>query len=114
MAHIHLEDGSFTLFWAAAWWLVALLLIAAALFWVRSVKKIDNRTITLAAFCSAAAFTVFQISIPVMGGRTPEPYSPYRNTGWPGNRFFCGADHQHSFRVCGSRGLGDDWSKHAG
>ena len=68
MAHIHLEDGSFTLFWALAWWVIALLLVSAALFWVRSVKKIDNRKITLAAFCTAAAFTVFQVSIPVLGG----------------------------------------------
>lgn len=68
MAHIHLEDGSFTLFWALVWWVIALLSISAALFWVRSVRKIDNRRITLAAFCTAAAFTVFQVSIPVLGG----------------------------------------------
>jgi cobalt/nickel transport system permease protein len=68
MAHIHLEDGSFTLYWALAWWIISLLLISAALFWVRSVRKIDNRRITLAAFCTAAAFTVFQVSIPVLGG----------------------------------------------
>jgi cobalt/nickel transport system permease protein len=68
MAHIHLEDGSFTLFWVIVWWAVALLLISAALFWVRSVKKIDNRKVTLAAFCTAAAFTIFQVSIPLFGG----------------------------------------------
>lgn len=68
MAHIHLEDGSFTLFWVIVWWAVALLLISAALFWVRSVKKIDNRKVTLAAFCTAAAFAIFQVSIPLFGG----------------------------------------------
>jgi cobalt/nickel transport system permease protein len=68
VAHIHLEDGSFTLYWALVWWVIALFLISAALFWVRSVRKIDNRRITLAAFCTAAAFTVFQVSIPVLGG----------------------------------------------
>lgn len=68
MAHIHLEDGSFTLFWAALWWLVALVIIAAAVIWVRSVKKTDNRKITLAAFCTAAAFAVSQAGIPVFGG----------------------------------------------
>ncbi|MDD1700922.1 MAG: energy-coupling factor ABC transporter permease [Methanoregula sp.] len=68
MAHIHLEDGSFTLFWACVWWAIALILISAALLWVRSGKKIDNRRITLAAFCTAAAFAVFQVSIPIFGG----------------------------------------------
>jgi cobalt/nickel transport system permease protein len=68
LAHIHLEDGSFTLFWVIVWWAIALLLISAALFWVRSVKKIDNRKITLAAFCTAAAFAIFQVNIPLFGG----------------------------------------------
>jgi cobalt/nickel transport system permease protein len=68
MAHIHLEDGSFTLFWVMVWWAIALLLVSIALYWVRSVKKIDNRKITLAAFCTAAAFAVFQVSIPLFGG----------------------------------------------
>jgi cobalt/nickel transport system permease protein len=68
MAHIHLEDGSFTLFWVIVWWAVALLLIGAALLWVRKAKKTDNRMITLAAFCAAAVFVVFQVSIPLFGG----------------------------------------------
>ena len=68
MAHIHLEDGSFTLFWVIVWWAIALLLISVALFWVRSVRKIDNRKITLAAFLTAAAFAIFQVSIPLFGG----------------------------------------------
>ena len=68
MAHIHLEDGSFTLFWVVVWWAIALVLICAALIWVRSAKKTDNRKITLAAFCTAAAFAIFQVSIPLFGG----------------------------------------------
>jgi cobalt/nickel transport system permease protein len=68
LAHIHLEDGSFTLFWGALWWVIALVVIAAALVWVRSVKKTDNRKITLAAFCTAAAFAISQVSIPLFGG----------------------------------------------
>jgi len=68
VAHIHLEDGSFTLFWVIVWWAIALLLISVALFWVRSVRKIDNRKITLAAFLTAAAFAIFQVSIPLFGG----------------------------------------------
>ena len=68
MAHIHLEDGSFTLFWVVVWWAIALVVICAALIRVRSAKKTDNRKITLAAFCAAAAFAIFQVSIPLFGG----------------------------------------------
>jgi cobalt/nickel transport system permease protein len=68
MAHIHLEDGSFTLFWVVVWWVCALILIGISLFLVRSLQKPDNRRITIAAFCTAAAFAIFQISIPIFGG----------------------------------------------
>ncbi len=68
MAHIHLEDGSFTLVWVVVWWACALLLIGISLYLVRPVQKSDNRRITVAAFCTAAAFAIFQISIPVFGG----------------------------------------------
>jgi cobalt/nickel transport system permease protein len=68
LAHIHLEDGSFTLFWAAFWWMIALVVLAVAIIWIRSVKKTDNRKLTLAAFCTAAAFAIFQVSIPLFGG----------------------------------------------
>jgi len=68
MAHIHLEDGSFTLAWVILWWLIALVLIWAALYLLRTKNKPDNRTITMAAFITTAAFAVFQISVPVFGG----------------------------------------------
>ena len=68
MAHIHLEDGSFTLFWVVVWWMIALVVLAVAIVWIRSVKKTDNRKLTLAAFCTAAAFAIFQVSIPLFGG----------------------------------------------
>jgi len=68
MAHIHLEDGSFTLFWVIVWWVLALAITGAAIYLLRSAKKADSRRITLAAFCTAAAFAVFQVSIPIAGG----------------------------------------------
>jgi len=68
LAHIHLEDGSFTLFWVVVWWMIALVVLAVAIVWIRSVKKTDNRKLTLAAFCTAAAFAIFQVSIPLFGG----------------------------------------------
>jgi len=67
MAHIHLEDGSFTLLWAVAWSIVALVVIGICLYWLRNVRKADSRLITLAGLLTAAAFAVFQIEIPVLG-----------------------------------------------
>jgi cobalt/nickel transport system permease protein len=68
LAHIHLEDGSFTLFWVVFWWMIALVVLAIAIVWFRSVKKTDHHKITLAAFCTAAAFAISQVSIPLFGG----------------------------------------------
>jgi cobalt/nickel transport system permease protein len=68
MAHIHLEDGSFTLLWVIVWWAVALAIIGIALFLLRRQGKADNRRITIAAFCTAAAFVLFQVDIPIAGG----------------------------------------------
>ena len=67
MAHIHLPDGSFTLFWVLAWWICALALVGAALVLARR-RKIGAREITVAAFVTAASFAVFQVEIPFFGG----------------------------------------------
>ncbi len=67
MAHIHLEDGSFTLFWVIFWWAVTLAIIIAAVLFLRY-RKTDSRHITIAAFCTAAAFAVSQIEVPIAGG----------------------------------------------
>ncbi|MEI8331216.1 MAG: energy-coupling factor ABC transporter permease [Methanomicrobiales archaeon] len=68
MAHIHLEDGSFSLFFVLVWWAAAIILVGIAIYLIRSEKKPDRRKITLAAFCTAAAFAIFQVSIPILGG----------------------------------------------
>lgn len=68
MAHIHLPEGTFTLLWVIIWWSLAAISIAVCIFWLRNVRKIDNRMITLAGLCTAAAFAVFQINIPLFGG----------------------------------------------
>jgi cobalt/nickel transport system permease protein len=68
MAHIHLEDGSFTLFWVIVWWALALLIIAAALYLISRQRIADNRRITMAAFCVAAAFVLSQVELPIPGG----------------------------------------------
>jgi cobalt/nickel transport system permease protein len=68
VAHIHLEDGSFTLFWVLVWWIIALCLIGTALYLLRSRYKPDNKKITIAAFVTVAAFAIFQIQVPIAGG----------------------------------------------
>lgn len=68
MAHIHLEDGSFSLSWVLIWWIAALLLISVALWSLRSKGTKNQKQITIAAFVAAAAFAVFQINIPLFGG----------------------------------------------
>ena len=67
MAHIHLPDGSFTLFWVLVWWIFTLALIGAALVWARR-RRLGTREITVAAFVTAASFAVFQVEIPFFGG----------------------------------------------
>jgi cobalt/nickel transport system permease protein len=66
VAHIHLEDGSFSLFWVLTWWIIALCIVGVALFLLRSKNKPEK--ITIAAFVTAAAFAIFQIQIPIAGG----------------------------------------------
>jgi cobalt/nickel transport system permease protein len=68
MAHIHLEDGSFSPLFVLIWWGAAFALIAIALYLLRPARKPDQKRITIAAFCAAAAFAVFQVSIPIAGG----------------------------------------------
>jgi len=67
MAHIHLPDGSFTLFWVLVWWVCTLALIGASLAWTRR-RRLGAREITVAAFVTAASFAVFQLQVPLFGG----------------------------------------------
>ena len=68
MAHIHLGDGSFSLIWVIAWWAAMVVIVGISLVWLRRGGPVDNRRITMAAFCTAAAFAVFQVEIPLFGG----------------------------------------------
>jgi cobalt/nickel transport system permease protein len=67
MAHIHLPDGSFTLFWVLVWWISALAIVGTALVVARR-RAMGSREITVAAFVTAASFAVFQVEIPLFGG----------------------------------------------
>ncbi len=68
MAHIHLPDGAFSIQWIITWWVIAIIILGLCLYWLKKVKKIDNKTITLAAMLTAASFAIFQVSIPLFGG----------------------------------------------
>jgi len=68
MAHIHLPDGAFSIQWIITWWVIALIIVGLCLYWLKKVKKIDNRTTTLAAMLTAASFAIFQVNIPLFGG----------------------------------------------
>jgi cobalt/nickel transport system permease protein len=68
MAHIHLEDGAFTLTWVLVWWIIALACIGIALWILRTKERKESGKITVAAFVTAAAFALFQVNIPLFGG----------------------------------------------
>jgi cobalt/nickel transport system permease protein len=68
MAHIHLEDGAFSIQWIVIWYVLAIIIIGLCVYWLRYVKKIDNRTVTIAAMCTAASFAIFQVNVPLFGG----------------------------------------------
>ncbi|MEN6343263.1 MAG: energy-coupling factor ABC transporter permease [Methanospirillum sp.] len=67
MAHIHLQDGTLPLFWAALWWGLALVLLGVSLYLLRR-RPFDPARLTLAALCTATVFALFQVEIPVFGG----------------------------------------------
>lgn len=68
MAHIHLEDGAFTLQWVIIWYIIAGLFLLLCLYWIRRKGIPDNRTIVMSAMVTAAAFAIFQVNIPIFGG----------------------------------------------
>jgi len=68
LAHIHLEDGAFTLQWISVWWILAIVLISLCLYLMRKGKGVDSKTITIAAMLTAASFAIFQVNMPLFGG----------------------------------------------
>src|SRR5659263_22962 len=68
MAHVHLPDGTFSIQWVIIWWILAIIILGLCLYWLKKIRKIDNKTITLAAMLTAASFAIFQVSIPLFGG----------------------------------------------
>ena len=67
MAHVHLEDGAFSIEWLVLWNLAAAVMIAVAIYLFGRMKP-STRKLAIAAMCIAVGFAVFQIEIPVFGG----------------------------------------------
>jgi len=69
MAHIHLEDGAFSLQWVSIWWILSLILVCLCMYWMRKMKNNNNnKVLTIAGMCTAASFAIFQVNIPLFGG----------------------------------------------
>jgi len=67
MAHVHLEDGAFSLEWVIIWGLIAAALIALALYKLGG-SRLPTRRMAIAAMCVAVGFVIFQVEIPIFGG----------------------------------------------
>jgi cobalt/nickel transport system permease protein len=65
MAHVHLEDGAFSLFWVIVWTAVALCLIWIAIYGLGRRGGLTTRKMAIAAMCVAIGFAIFQIEIPI-------------------------------------------------
>lgn len=67
MAHIHLEDGTFSPAWVLFWWAVTAVLIGLALMSLKR-DSVSVRRLTIGAMCAAVGIAVFLVTIPVFGG----------------------------------------------
>jgi len=65
MAHVHLEDGAFSLFWVIAWTAIALCLIWIAVYVLGRRESLTTRKMAIAAMCVAVGFAIFQIEVPI-------------------------------------------------
>jgi len=68
VAHIHLQDGAFSLPLMLLWWGVALGILAVCILRLRRGSGMASRDLTTAALLTATAFAIFQVSLPLFGG----------------------------------------------
>jgi cobalt/nickel transport system permease protein len=68
MAHIHLQDGTFSLPMTLLWWGVTLGILILCIIRLRRGRGMTSRELTTAGLLTAAAFAVFQVSLPLFGG----------------------------------------------
>lgn len=67
MAHVHLEDGAFSIEWVVIWTLIAAGILMLALYRLGG-NRLPTRRLAIAAMCVAVGFAIFQVEIPVLGG----------------------------------------------
>lgn len=65
MAHVHLEDGAFSLFWVIVWTAAALCLVWIAVYVLGRKGTLTTRKMAIAAMCVAVGFAIFQIEVPI-------------------------------------------------
>jgi len=77
MAHIHLPDGSFSIFWVIIYFIIAALLIFSIILWMK-IKKIELTTEqkAMAGILAAVVFIISQIPIPAPWGGTHLNFTP--------------------------------------
>jgi cobalt/nickel transport system permease protein len=68
MAHIHLPDGAFSIFWVTTWFAISLALMAVLVWRYRKNSSINTSKLSNASILTALAFAIFQIEIPLFGG----------------------------------------------
>jgi cobalt/nickel transport system permease protein len=68
MAHIHLPDGTFSMFWVITWFAASLALTGILVWRYRKSSSISISKLSTASILTALAFAIFQIEIPLFGG----------------------------------------------
>lgn len=68
MAHIHLQDGAFSLPLMLLWWGVALGILGVCILRLRRGSGMASGELTTAALLTAASFALTQVSLPLFGG----------------------------------------------
>ncbi|MHA1293645.1 MAG: energy-coupling factor ABC transporter permease [Promethearchaeota archaeon] len=77
MAHIHLPDGSLSIFWVIMYFIIAALLIFSIILWMK-IKKIELTTEqkAMGGILAAVVFIISQIPIPAPWGGTHLNFTP--------------------------------------
>jgi cobalt/nickel transport system permease protein len=68
MAHIHLPDGAFSIFWVVVWFVFSSVLMGILVWRYRRRGSVDIDKLSTASILTALAFAIFQIEIPLFGG----------------------------------------------
>jgi cobalt/nickel transport system permease protein len=77
MAHIHLPDGSFSMFWVIFYFILTGCLVLLVFYWMRKKQiKLSTEQKAMAGILAALAFILTQIPIPAPWGGTHLNFTP--------------------------------------